>query len=207
MSSHENRSVSGFEVFQFGATRFIALLIAAVAWLAIIGIVLFLLFRDVGSSTYVSAADVGAVAEAGSTSNSPDSNAPTPAASYSIPDNLKEYFSGDNKPVLEGWLEGLDRSQQQDFLDNLSDLVASAHQSDPTALVNAYKTIKLQRLGASPFDRYMKTAQTAGAIASLIAALFMIILTSLVLVLLAIERNTRRPQDGAPTQSGYQRVA
>ena len=181
------------ERFLFGFTRFIALIVA-IASLAAIAASAFLLMHGFRSPTFVSYEDVAAqmqpagqyAAHAGNVAHAP--------APYSIPENLKALFSGDNAKVLQGWLDTLeDDAQKQDFLDNLSQVVAEAQQKggDETKVINNYKDIKLKRLVQSPFEKYVTMGEQAAAVGSIIALIFLLILTSLVLVLLAIERHTR----------------
>lgn len=99
-----------------------------------------------------------------------------------------------NKRVLEGWIAELDMADRQPFVDGLGQALREArtHKVDDADAVNAYyqqfqawlverETQKLASLEAKLY--------TAGVVVSVLLLLAMF---SLVLVLLAIERNTYR---------------
>jgi hypothetical protein len=104
-----------------------------------------------------------------------------------------------NKSVLEGWLRGLDADQRQDFLDNLEDVIKYAEQNnlDVIQAVNTYRELKLQKYRAAESKAADARISRYGTIGGIVAAVMLIVALSLVLVVLAIERNTR-PQ----TQAG-----
>lgn len=198
MSSEARTETSWFEAFQFGVTRVIAILLALVAWLAISGIIIFFVIMRTGSGTHVSLADIQPITVVNSPSSAPTADGSL-GNGYKMPQNLADFFSGDNKGVLDGWFENLENDQKQDFLDNLSRLVAESPKGLSADTINKYKDIKLKKLDNSPFAKYQRIGEIAGGIAVIIAALFLVILTSLVLVLLAIERNTRKVIQAGPS--------
>jgi hypothetical protein len=183
----ESRLTSRFEQFQFNTTRIIAIVIAILAWTVIVGVIVAFIVREMDLETHVTLDEVQPV----STSAGDNGKPAAPATTYRMPENLKDFFGGDNDGVLKGWLENLDDSQQQDFLNNLSQLVAQSHKEPTAELVNTYKDLKLKRIGTTAIDKYQRIGEVVAGIATVVAALFLVILASLVLVLLAIERNTR----------------
>jgi hypothetical protein len=112
----------------------------------------------------------------------------------------------DTKKVLDGWLEDLPIGDRQSFLDGLETVGIAALQRVPPGAtadkkgtayadaVNKYKDLAVARIHArddakAVFEqRYMFYAGIAAAFVAVISLL------SLVLVLLAIERNTRPPK-------------
>ncbi len=184
--------ISSFEKFQFGVTRAVITIIAIAAWLTIIAVVAFQLLRGIGASTQVSTAEINQSVPHPASVATAQQGTNTASVNYTVPSNLQDFFSGDNTAILDGWLEALDAGQKQDFFDNLSQIVLNTHQEASPEVVNAYKDIKLKKLAAAGFERYAQIAQIAASVGIIIAALFLVILTSLVLVLLRIERNTRR---------------
>jgi hypothetical protein len=103
-----------------------------------------------------------------------------------------------NKSILEEWLRGVDTDQRQDFLDNLEDVIRYAEQNnlDVMQAVNKYKELKVQKYR----EAESKAISRYGIVGGMVAAVMLIVALSLVLVVLAIERNTR-PQ----SQSGSTR--
>jgi hypothetical protein len=109
---------------------------------------------------------------------------------------LQPYFSiTQNRSVLKNHLIGLDSDERVDYLANLAEVVAAAKAdgADVTDTINKYfedKTPQMELAKADKTARILKQLYIAGAAASTV---LLIALASLVLVLLAIERNTRRP--------------
>lgn len=118
----------------------------------------------------------------------------------SIPYIVEKYLSDvPNQKVLFSWLSNLNLDQQVDFLSNLSAVIQEAEQNTSTGqnmndIINEYKDAKLARLSKGVFEEYAQQARQAAAIFFIAIFLSMIALFSLVLVLLAIERNTRLNQ-------------
>jgi hypothetical protein len=112
-----------------------------------------------------------------------------------IPFVLQKHFSSpDNLRTLNNWLEELPEDQRQPFLDEMAEAVTEAEkeQIEPIDAINSYHKLKMAKLQAINIVKE-KQKQTwlwyAGAIG---LGVIMIALFSLILVLLAIERNTRR---------------
>lgn len=111
-----------------------------------------------------------------------------------VPPAINEYLgSGKNQKVLLEWLEPLDTDQQADFLQNMSAVIgqAKAHKVEVVDAINQYKTLKLQKLSTSGVDKYAEPVRKGALMLFMAIMMSMVALFSLVLVLLAIERNTR----------------
>ncbi len=134
-----------------------------------------------------------------------DSNTATPVPppdpailpGIKLPFVLQKHFNvPDRIQTLRGWLEGLPSGQRQAFLDEMAAAVVEAEKAGADGLdaVNKYKEIKYDKL------KQEEAAAAALATARLtyagvaFGAVLLIALFSLILVLLAIERNTRRGQ-------------
>lgn len=198
MSNGEKRVVSWFEKFVFAVTRVFALCGAAVMVIGIIILAIKLL--SPGEGITVNYAEVVNRMPAITKSASPETAAipsNTITAIVPIPEDLKPYFKGDNAMVLQHWIEDLSEAQQRDFLANMSHVVreAEANRANPNDAINTYKVLKLKKLGSDGFDRkineYREIALKVGYVAGIFGFLFLLSIISLVLVMLAIERNTR----------------
>lgn len=110
-----------------------------------------------------------------------------------IPSNVDKYMGRDDRKVFLGWIEDLDEAQKKDFISNLSEVIAEAEkQSDDVVdVINKYSKLKLPKLRGNVLDKYATRAAKAGAIGFTLAMAMLAAIMSLVLVLLAIERNTR----------------
>lgn len=115
-----------------------------------------------------------------------------------LPDNLKKYFTDQkNAQVLDGWLAPLTIEQKNDFLRNMSVIVEQAEKNNDNIadIINTYKTEKLKNFNASEIEQMAEKAKPIvyGTIISIF--LITIILLSIVLILLAIEKNTNRDSE------------
>ena len=108
----------------------------------------------------------------------------------------KQFSSPENIKTLRDWLEPLDYEQQQVFVDEMAASVTEAEKSHVDALqaINKYKELKFAKLqrAEQAAAKLSVARMTYAGIA--FGAVLLIALFSLILVLLAIERNTRRVQ-------------
>ncbi len=107
---------------------------------------------------------------------------------------LQELFlQGDNRRVLEGWLSDIASDGRQDFLDNLARAASAAKAKDGDAsdAVNRYHSAYVEYVDQRRTDDAKAAANRMQMLAALGTTLALVALFSLVLVLLAIERNTR----------------
>lgn len=119
----------------------------------------------------------------------------SPLYGYRIPFSLQKYVSGDNAQMVKNHLDRVPADERQAYLDELGAVVSAAesHKVDPVAAVNAYMKTKAERYDEATAARARKWETLKFAAAGFGAGLLLIALFSLVLVLLAIERNTRAP--------------
>lgn len=120
-----------------------------------------------------------------------------------MPENLRKYFvSPDNRRVLRGWLELLPTDKSQDFLNNLSEIMkeGEAKGIDPGRLINTYKSMKLARFRDEKTKSEEFKQKLMYFIGGIVGVVFLIAMLSLILVLLAIERNTRHDPQAATIQ-------
>jgi len=132
--------------------------------------------------------------------NQPGSNPSQPkeeskgSPSLDLPFVLQPYFSAsDNREVLMRHMEGLDSSERREYLNNLSQVVKESQSKgeDTTNIINKYFDLKQTQLALAKADSAARTVRRLYIAASALSIMFLIALASLILVLLAIERNTR----------------
>jgi hypothetical protein len=138
--------------------------------------------------------EVAAVLSPSNAANTSEPSTEAPLAGITIPSRVSRYL-GDrsNKSVLEGWLRSLEPNQRQEFVDNLEDVIKYAEQNnlDVVQAVNTYKELKMQRYRAAETKGLDTKISRYGAVGGMVSAAMLIVALSLVLVVLAIERNTR----------------
>ncbi|MBU0654967.1 MAG: hypothetical protein KJ914_07490 [Gammaproteobacteria bacterium] len=114
-----------------------------------------------------------------------------------LPFILQKHFSAPERiKVLRDWLSGLDTSQRQVFLEEMAAAVTEAESRGVDALeaIDKYKEIKFDKLKQEEFAAAKLATQRMTYAGVAFGAVLLIGLFSLILVLLAIERNTRRGQ-------------
>ncbi|MEC5407574.1 hypothetical protein VOM14_18665 [Paraburkholderia sp. MPAMCS5] len=117
----------------------------------------------------------------------------SPLYGYRIPFSLQKYVSGSNAQVIRNHLDKVPRDERQAYIDELGTVVSAAESNklDPVDAINAYMKLKAERYDEATVARMRKWETLKFAAAGFGAGLLLIALFSLVLVLLAIERNTR----------------
>ena len=112
-----------------------------------------------------------------------------------IPAQLQQYFTSvDSKRALYEHLSGLDVDGRKDYLANLFEVMNEAKtrgELDDT-VISTYYQMKDSQLASTNEGRALRTTTRLYILGGAVSTLFMIALCSLILVLLAIERNTRR---------------
>lgn len=196
----ENGIVARFErKILFRITRWVALGLCMLLFLTLAGAGLMLVGTMLPG---VDRPDPTALHSSESGASSSDDGEPGELASDSssvltglrMPPILQEKFvSGGNRKILEAWLAAIEREDRQAFLDDLGAAAESARKAeqDEATAINEYHS----RYKDYVLERKLAEAK-AGAdrlqlIAAIGSALALIALFSLVLVLMAIERNTR----------------
>jgi hypothetical protein len=145
-----------------------------------------------------------ALSNDGANGSYPMANVPG-AAGFLIPAPLRAVLSQDDasQPLLEAWLASVPLADRQQFLNELSDVVARAAQHAAgwewdnreryvAAAMNQYARVKIERIGAaqSAIEAvHSRSEQLGSSLGTLLAlAGFLVLL----LLLTAIERNTRQ---------------
>jgi hypothetical protein len=117
----------------------------------------------------------------------------SPLSGFQIPFSLQKYASGENAQIVRNHLDAVPADDRQTYLDELGAVVTAAESNklDAVQAINTYMDMKGARYTQAEIKRAQKweTLKLVGEITA--AGLFLVALFSLVLVLLAIERNTR----------------
>ena len=138
-------------------------------------------------------------------SSQPDSGVQVPnAAGFVIPPALQAALLSDDasQPVLNSWLGNVPVAARQGFLDELSTVVAHATQHAASwewdnrqryvaAAMTEYARLKLDRIGAAQNEEASLAGRDQRYLISAAALVALIGVLTLLLILLAIERNTR----------------
>jgi hypothetical protein len=186
----------------FRLTRFLAfVVILALSLALVIGAFTFAGDLVPNQSAKVSFSEISSELHPASESNQPGS-VPSPpvegsqgSTSLDLPFVLQPYFSSaDNRGVLMHHMDGLDSSERTEYLDNLTQVVEEGKRSgeDTTKVINTYFELKQTQLALAKADSSARSMRQLYIVASAVSIMFLIALASLILVLLAIERNTRR---------------
>lgn len=190
----------GLEKVLFGMTRTFALIGSVIALLMITVVTIKLLFSH--ESMDISYNQVTAEILGGRSTGEESGNIESARAiQVEIPAKLKEYFKGDNEAVLKNWIENLDENQQKDFIRNLVRIVKKAEsgKTDVHKAINAYKRLKFDRLRTIENKKYLVMIGRIGGIMFVCIMFLILSVLSLVLVMLAIERNTRQAEENHAT--------
>lgn len=120
------------------------------------------------------------------------------APQVEIPQKIRNVFKDQNREVLISWLKDLSPEKQRDFISNLNNIITEAENDEDvlvTDAINNYKNLKFNKFSQeanNPYSEYEEIAKKIGMVLFVIISIFLIGLFALVLVLLAIERNTRQ---------------
>ena len=184
---------SKLEKMLFGATRILAILGSLIAIASIVLIVQ--KSMDFNDGSHISFNEINAESSAQNGSVAAASAAPiTPLIT---PDNVKKYLSGDNEVILKNWLNDLPTAEaKQDFINNLSEVITAAEVKNAVVInvINNYKTLKFSKVQKNGIEQYAEVGKKAAIYCAIAVLVIFVTLMSLVLVMLAIERNTRYAQ-------------
>ena len=112
-----------------------------------------------------------------------------------LPPRTREHLgSKENLKVLNGWLAALKNDDERaDFIANMETVIVEAERREESVVdfINAYRTVKLDRMKSSPLGDYEEPARMAIAFLAFAVSISLLIGAGLLLVMLAIERNTR----------------
>ncbi|MCA9805969.1 MAG: hypothetical protein KC777_28570, partial [Cyanobacteria bacterium HKST-UBA02] len=117
-----------------------------------------------------------------------------PKAKLKIPFVVQKYIGGtSNLTVLKSWVAELSPDETTEYLNELAATVSLAEKSDvdPLKAINEFHRIKSQRLAAARTADLERKGYVLALGATIAASLILIAQLSLILVLLAVERNTR----------------
>jgi len=183
---------SKLENFLFKFTRLLALGGSVLA-LAVLTI---MLFKQIPTKidTHVSVLDVNIEKTSGSSVSEASSRQLDTETTY-IPENVEKHLSGeDNQEVLAGWLRSIPEQDLKDeFVENLSEVIEEAEELELNVMniINNYKTIKLSKLRGKGTGGYLETIESTTSTLIIFGLIVFIAQLSMILVMLAIERNTR----------------
>lgn len=188
----------------FSLTRLFALLVVAILTVALLGAAAYMAFaRQGGASRFVAPVEViEAIRPKVVAEQSSDGVIPPPVApvdrqllpglklSFAL---QKQFSSPENIRILNRWLEASPEKERQEFLDELSNVVMAAEGEglDTTSAINKYHQMKVERITQANAAKIVDRADRLTAAGIAAGALALIAMFSLILVLLAIERNTR----------------
>jgi hypothetical protein len=131
----------------------------------------------------------------------PDSSNTTPSVSdtgptsVDLPVHLQPYFnSPDSKRALYEHLSRLDVDERNSYIANLVEVMNEAKVRNELNddVINTYYDLKDSQLEIAKEAHTLRTTTQLYILGGAVSTLFLIALCSLILVLLAIERNTRR---------------
>lgn len=186
------KPLSKLENFLFKFTRLFALggSVLALSFLAI------MLFKQIPTKvdTHVSVLDINVEKISGSSVSEASNNHSDEDVPY-IPENVEKHFPDEkNKEILAGWLDSIsEQALKEDFLDNLSEVIEEAEELELNVLnvINNYKTIKLSKLRKIGDGGYLGILENTTNTFIIFSLIVFIAQLSMILVMLAIERNTR----------------
>lgn len=137
----------------------------------------------------------GGIGSSQSSNARPSVGAQSPLIGIQLPPALQEWTTDEsNRQVLESWLSGFEQKDRQPFIDKLANVVHAARLAgvDESEAVNSYYVQYESYLSERETRRLSSATSRLYAAGAVISILLMLALFSLVLVLLAIERNTYR---------------
>ncbi|WP_108651982.1 hypothetical protein [Dongshaea marina] len=193
--SKQNKTVTFFERILFSFTRGLSIFGAAAGILAVVIIAIEMIPTHIDTSVTLKDGKFVYSAERQDSASSGSNVQVNPEAGLDLPNNINAYFTGNNRHVLDGWLDSLSsEDQKQDFIDNLSEVISSAEKQhlDVTGSINKYKEIKLSEIQRSNLWNAEQASKRYVLWGVMAGFLFFISLMSILLVLMAIERNTRK---------------
>jgi len=173
---------------------------------------------EVLSSIPGSEAANDALSSDGANGSYPMANVPG-AAGFLIPAPLRTVLNEDNasQPLLEAWLASVPLDDRQQFLDELSDIVVRATQRSVSwewdnreryvaAAMNQYARVKIERIAAAQSAIQTAHGRNEALGSSLGTLLALAGFLVLLLLLTAIERNTRARTTSVTCAPGLERT-
>ena len=144
------------------------------------------------SGNHVSYSEVKAIQTTNSTGQANVQNVSASAGDANL-QVVTKYFPG-GVSDFKNWLDGLDEAQQREFVQNMAEVIreAEAASADVRVAINYYFDLKSKKLHNSGLDKYENQARRAAVLGAIAFSVLVLGLSSMGLVLLSIERNTRR---------------
>ena len=192
----ESNNILAFEKLCFTMSRFAAIGFAFVVLIMIGFFSLKLInFQD---STNVKFSELSTPSVSPSSSPNSTIAPPAPISKIYIPENVREIIVADRLiETLNNHISSLD--QQQDYVENMSEVLREAKSNNPNIthdelfnVVNKYTRLKDSKMASSGAEQYIEMAKKIGYVAGIFTMMFLLTMVSMVLVLLSIERNTRK---------------
>ena len=188
----------GFERLLFGVTRMFVLGLATliVVGLMLLGLGFLIGLKDQRQERRVSYEEVSvSFMPSPAASGGNKVGKPQATSSVSIPANVLEEFAA-TRQVLNGWLDQMDKGDQKRFLENLSLIISKAKaagvgRSKMEGVIERFKEIWDSKAVQQKSQETERQIYKAAFASSALAFLVILTMLSMVLVLLAIERNTR----------------
>jgi hypothetical protein len=133
--------------------------------------------------------------QAGGEDSTPDATPQIPQQdNLNLPLVLQPLFStAQNRTVLKNHMSTLDSDERDEYLENLAEVVTEAKKrgDDVTEIVNRYFEDKTPQIELAKLDRASRLEHQLYIVGGAVSIILLISFASLILVLLAIERNTR----------------
>jgi hypothetical protein len=191
--------------FLFGLTRAVAMFIIVAIFITLVlgGIFFISKYEEVNSK--VSAAEIvnivkppvaapqSASALSLQTKKREDNSLPAIKTPFVLQKNLN---TPEKIKVVKDWLDDVPLDKEQEFIDEMAAAVTEAEKLNlsATETMDTYKVTKFKRLALEKEVKAERDRDRLYMIGATLAAVALVALFSLILVLLAIERNTRRTE-------------
>lgn len=112
-------------------------------------------------------------------------------------ESINKYLSGENRQILDNWLDEYSTvKEKQNFLDNLSEVIIKAekNKAEVVAYINEYKNLKQKNIKEDTLgiNKYADPAIKGLIVFSLAIVFLLFTVVVMLLLLLSIERNTRK---------------
>jgi hypothetical protein len=189
------------EKFLFPFSRILSLCLAMILSIVlIIGLLYLFFFNNVNSKNNVSIQEIKFALN-------PTEQTELSDQKITIPENVKQAFTGENLKILNLWLASFNDNQKQDFIDNLSSIInqaakeninlnSPAGEKELYNIINKYKDMKMEKIKSDAFgiDSMMQYLTKAFIGMSLFLILLSFLMVILILLNIKIENNTRVKQ-------------
>lgn len=161
--------------------------------LGLLALIVFILFSLIPNDTEVSYSDIKPLL-----AESAEGDSASKRLGLTQNEAVAKHFKGsENTKVLKGWLDSIDnKSEQQEFIDNLGEVILDAEKHsgvNVTNVINHYSRIKLAKYKEIEKNAYEKMIDSTVYFGTIFALSMFVIMMTIVIVIIRIERNTREP--------------